>query len=714
MRSAWVAAWLFCGLSGGFLLFWHSTAVTYFQFIMVHAAAGFIALLVSLFFLFGRYGFQQRNVLNTILITLALLTQFVRVAIPAFDIISLSFSLAVAALLVIREIRIAIKIGKRWLDFSYLIVFFLTMMLFIFVLQMGVNPFSPFFYRFHGYFSVLVIFCGGLTGAVYLWQRGSPFWKHRAVTAGQIAAGLIFLTAGLISSYYKNHVWGDETDLRRPDVYCTYTGVKPSGAKTAGLPKYFVNESAGCRSCHPEISDQWRGSTHRFAVKNLFYQKVVREYVDEFGVERARFCINCHDPATALFGDLDAQYNAADGRMDNDEGVSCKACHIITKVDGRIGNGLIQVRAETPYPGFDDLAEKRKARQYTMAIAADPRAHIRNFRRRPFYQQSEYCISCHLVTMEGEGPDRPPSQLHTLFEQWEKSPWKDQLTCVECHLPTIQMDSNGYPFYDHRIFGSNNALHLLAIDPTPEELELIREMEAMTDRYLRGSLAVDLYSHVYDPRTQAFGRNPAGHINPVMTGSVYGRGRERFDRLQKYMGAGPMIGMTMTTAVSASELTIRLRSSNDRVGHNFPSGPIDVNEGWLALTVHDGNGRLLYRSGYLDERHYLEPNAHHLGCREVLDAEGRPVTHHQFWRIRKVIAPRVFKAKQVLEDEYRVAVPADAALPLKIEAAWRYRRIKQRIADWLFDGDGTTFPVFEINRIEKMVTSLADETPADQ
>lgn len=703
IRRLWIFLWSATALTGLPVLFWHSTEELYFRWIFFHAVIGLSAFLVGLAFLLRRYVTRNDRVSLGLLIT-AITLQSARILMPAIDILSLTFSIFTLLVITIREILGVPRGAKRALEYGYIALNTVTFLIFFMSLQMGRNPFAPFFYRSHGYFAVVAIFIAGMIGGLY-WRSRRREVTFRPVVVGVFFLCLLFLLAGLASSYYKNHYWDDETDLSSSGVYSTFDAAPPAVGRTAGLPKHFVNESAGCRNCHVELTDQWLGSTHRYAVKNRFYQKVIREYIVEFGVEAARFCINCHDPATVLSGDLQNQYNLINGRMDNTEGVSCKACHIITRVDSQIGNGLIRVRAEKPYPGFENLANEANKEKYFRAILADPRAHIRAFSRKRFYKTSEYCISCHLVTVRGTGADQPPMQLHTLFEQWEKSPWKDELTCAECHLPTFQMDRHGYPFYDHRILGSNNALHLLAIDPSPKEMELIRELETMTNSYLKGTLSRGFYEEVYDPRTKQFTRNPAGRINTFMTGFVYGRGGlERYHRLQQYMGSGPIIGMNLTAEVTDGVLAVNILSRNERVGHNFPSGPIDVNEGWLELTVRDATGKTIYHSGYLDERHYLEPNAHYLGCREALDAAGRPVTQHQFWRIRRVIGARVFKAKGTLTDDYRIPLPTDAVPPVKIEAAWQYRRVKQQIADWLFDGNGTTFPVLELNRVEQTVT----------
>ena len=57
-------------------------------------------------------------------------------------------------------------------------------------------------------------------------------------------------------------------------------------------------------------------------------------------------------------------------------------------------------------------------------------------------------------------------------------------------------------------------------------------------------------------------------------------------------------------------LTFDVVVRNAGVGHTFPGGTNDSNEGWLEFTIEDEEGNLLVASGEIGADGYLDPMAH--------------------------------------------------------------------------------------------------------
>ena len=63
---------------------------------------------------------------------------------------------------------------------------------------------------------------------------------------------------------------------------------------------------------------------------------------------------------------------------------------------------------------------------------------------------------------------------------------------------------------------------------------------------------------------------------------------------------------------------------NKGVGHTFPGGTNDSNEGWLEVSVVDEDGEVLVLSGALQDDGHVDPAAHFYKALMV-DKEGRPI-----------------------------------------------------------------------------------------
>ena len=561
----------------------------------------------------------------------------------------------------------------RYMDFAFVVLCLLTGL----NLTYACLPFLLVFHKIHGL--VLV--------ALPLWFV-LPRLRSMAVAARwRSAAALTLLVAVALPLYYAKQIWrGDETDLRRPDVHRTVERASQAG-QIRPLDAASLNGSAGCdgSDCHGVIVSQWRGSTHRFAVNNRFFQKEIELYIQMEGPENVRPCINCHDPVAALSRQGDAVY--AKGQMDNSEGISCKACHIITHVDRERGNGLYTVKAPERFPDAAYVRDTHKPKTLDAALPSDPRAHLRNYRRREYYRAGEYCITCHLVTLPDNGAPQGPMHLHTLFDQWQKSDWPQYQNCVDCHLPRFQLDENGYTFFDHRLMGINTDLGMNA-KPEAGDAPYIKQFTAFTEKFVAGTYEYCNYPLMAEPIGYKFAPDMEEKLSPFTLYSF--EDVRRFFATMYMLSGGPAVTLAVEvprTLRDGDKLDLRTVTTNARIGHNFPSGPIDVQETWLEALLQDSEGRVIAHIGGLDAVNRVDGAAPILGSRGIVDAQGNKLIHHEFWRAKRVVDKRVLAPRASLRDAITLAWPQAQPGRYTLLVRWNFRRMNQDIVDWVWPGE---------------------------
>jgi hypothetical protein len=427
------------------------------------------------------------------------------------------------------------------------------------------------------------------------------------------------------------------------------------------------SDGCGAAGCHEVLHQQWAGSAHRFAADNLFYRKVVEKFVQERGVDEAAFCANCHDPVRVLTGTVREAY--ADGLPPPGEGVGCVSCHAMVRVQKPPQNGLFTLRQPRRYPGRTVQARNRN-------IRLDPRAHrqdlVSNFR---LVETGDTCITCHRLVV---GPDIGAAQTFVL-QASAQPPWRAgaELTCGDCHMPTLTIPrSFEQAIYDHHLSGVNLDLALYAWGPDIDA-EALAVVRRNTEAFLGGTMDVT-----------GLEQEVRQYEIPIQTAAV--------------LREGGAVALTVRAERTATGLRVVTDTHNHRAGHPFPIGPFDLHEHWQEVVVTDADGAVLFHRGGLGEDLRVDPDAHRLGAVE-LDRSGKPLEHHRIWDLAGLEAERQIPRGGTVEDVYDIPLPPDATGPLTVHAAWRFRRANQDFVDWVFDGDGTTFPVHEMAAAEIVV-----------
>ncbi len=459
-----------------------------------------------------------------------------------------------------------------------------------------------------------------LTHVVMLWIRKVNAADAAAVLQagkrsflGQFGvASMVLIVAHLASTFmYEPAVTHNEF----PDDYSWKYGkdrpFAPSLVQTENnwaMDPTTLSGSRGCGSsgCHSEILEEWEPSAHRYASADVAFQAVQRLMLDDVGAEATRYCAGCHDPVALLSGNKNVNVEGLTS-IGADEGVSCIGCHAIVQTDIR-GNADYTMGQPARYIG------ERKEGSWNkwvsdFLIRAYPEQHKQSFAR-PLYKTAEYCGACHKQFIDEEVNQIGWVQLQNQYDNWRKSRWYHEgdatksISCRECHMPLVASndpasgDSGDYnrsskdgKHRSHRFLAANQVMPLLM------DLPGAQEHVELTEAWLRGEIEIP--------------------------------------EIAEKWTSGPVIRLDLVGPESVSpgeNVDVQVVVTNNKTGHGFPTGPLDIIRSWIELTVVDDQGNLVHELGVPDEGGNMAEEAMIFKA-EGIDKYGNDIDRHNLWEM---------------------------------------------------------------------------------
>ncbi|MCF6263187.1 MAG: tetratricopeptide repeat protein [Xanthomonadales bacterium] len=419
-----------------------------------------------------------------------------------------------------------------------------------------------------------------------------------------------------------------------------------------------------CVRCHQDSVEQWSVSAHRFAsFNNPFYRRTIEETRKKHGKKKSQFCGACHDPALLLSGIMLNDINPASAEAQ--AGLTCIACHGIATIDGRRGNGnYLFSTSASPYL-FSDTESSSLQLLHDYLLRAKPQAHKAQ-QLKPFFRQSEFCLTCHKVSLDRDVNDYRWLRGQNEYDSWHNSghahnqpmTWyepNNARQCQDCHMPFEQADmdvsAKSGKVRSHRFLAANTALPFLRRDNTS-----VRAIE----KFMQNDTL----------RTKIFAIHiPGRHL------------------------------ITDFTSVDLSQLAgesiqVDIIVRNLNVGHAFPGGTNDSNQAWLKFTVY-ADDKLLYSSGGLNSDGFVDPGAHFYNTL-LIDRNAKRIAHRNVLDIHTVVYNNVIGPGSVDIVRYSFTVPVlspGTALSFQAELLWR--KFNQTFTDFVFT-DKLNFPVTKI------------------
>jgi tetratricopeptide (TPR) repeat protein len=276
----------------------------------------------------------------------------------------------------------------------------------------------------------------------------------------------------------------------------------------------------------------------------------------------------------------------------------------------------------------------------------------------------EFCSTCHKVAL------LPPMNGYKWMRgQDHYDSWQDSgvsgfavrsfydppapKACRDCHLPPFRDDefgSRGGFVHDHAFPAANSGLPTVRGD---------REMETLTENFLKGSLTADVFAI------------------------------RRGDRV---FPIGPDLPRLVPGETVEVEVVVRTR----KLGHQYTNGTADSNETWVAFSGQNA-GRKLVESGTLDADGRLDAAADRLS-QLVLDHAGQPMDRRQPPDIHTSLYNNGIGPGADRLVRYRLAVPSDARGSVTLSAAVEYRKFSRDYSIFVGGAAAPALPVVEISR----------------
>jgi cytochrome c551/c552 len=537
-----------------------------------------------------------------------------------------------------------------------------------------------------------VVVSGIWLTAVGIWGRFTPYGWHIAHVAVGLLLGLaavLHLVRGLLRTHFPQAryrelaaavivlglalgVGGGILWYARRAPPARQVSFAPSNASTfhhRAIPASLLTGSAACGTCHQTIYKEWLPSTHHYSATDLFYQAVKDNYIRARGWKAVRYCAGCHEPVTLLSG---RRFHRITRGHIGAAGQSCAFCHLIRDTATR-GNANYVVIRPTPYL-FEQSHQPLLLAISDMLIRLHPQQHNADYNVKPA-QSALFCGTCHKQYISKRENGWGFVQLQDQYDSWKNGPWhtdpRKNLICEDCHMPAVRADDparNAAGFiHDHRILASNNYMAALL------HLPGARRQAKLVDRWMAGKTIIPAIA----------GKWPRGPIVPVM--------------LQ------PQGAFLPGHTARLQALVI-----NAKVGHEFPTGPLDVIESWLELVVTDAHGRRVFATGYVNapngpiQGKTVEFRSH------LLDRNAHPVYTHSLWNVVGATGKLVIPPGASYSHIFKFPLPRGVAGPLHCRLRLLYRKFNSNSQLQLFGPHPPPVPVMQISA----ATRIVDLSPA--
>jgi hypothetical protein len=485
-----------------------------------------------------------------------------------------------------------------------------------------------------------------------------------------------------------SYLYGEDRPFA-PSLARTSTGGAFDDRSLAG------SQSCGSAGCHTQILEEWLASAHRYSAMDTIFQAIQNVMAEQNGPESTRYCGGCHDPISLFSGTKNVFVDNLTNLTGYDEGVSCLVCHAIHETDLQ-GNANYVVERPSEYlwqwspGGVGKLASDFLIRTY-------PDEHKKLSKR--VYKAPEYCAACHKQFIDEEVNKVGWVQLQNQYDNWKASHWYHEgdatktVECRECHMPLVAStdpaagDTADYNrSADDRMHRSHRFIASNQLMPKLLDLEGWEKQHELTEQWLQGNFEIP--------------------------------------EIRDKWAEGPIVKLTIEApeqAAPGEEVPIRVVLTSNKVGHDYPTGPLDIIQSWVEIEVTDDAGNVVFASGRTDEKNFIEPGSF-LFKAEPVDQYGNLIDRHNLWemvgvRFRRAIFPGFSDTV-----EYKVDCPGSLGAPppetgvaamnrsievssgespgaLHVVATLKYRKVDQFLINFLFGEDsGITAPAVDLDR----------------
>ncbi|UUO05172.1 hypothetical protein M4951_17510 [Blastopirellula sp. J2-11] len=351
-----------------------------------------------------------------------------------------------------------------------------------------------------------------------------------------------------------------------------------------------------CASCHPKQYDEWSRSMHAYGQQSPIFEAFTLTLIERTGGTIGTFCTRCHTPVGIAMGETGSTRNVHRSRISL-EGVTCVTCHrrntVHFKASGRVPVTPGAVLDTCMFGPFDDSVSGPDT-------GTHPAAGF------PYMKSSQFCGECHDVT-SADGV-----RLEEAFSEWQNSPAaKMGQTCQSCHMGPVQGVS---------VADCNRPLGYAAVVPgMPQDSLPLRNL---TDHTFAGpdySLLPDTefpekLDWMYETDYRDWDSLTPYQKETLVSLRKKNRRSLRIADAKRYevlRNAAVIHVNSPATAKVGRKTDVRVDVESIMAGHSLPTGFTAERQVWVAITVRDPQGRVVFASGDLDNNADLRDDHSH-------------------------------------------------------------------------------------------------------
>ena len=444
--------------------------------------------------------------------------------------------------------------------------------------------------------------------------------------------------------------FGEPPPVRPPEGKFGYGLIATPGGGPLDAGDFLTNET--CAVCHERQARELGGSMHSASHEDPLYRRFAEATRREAGPKVYAYCSACHAPVGVAAGLIP---DAPDAELPAEVkgGVSCDTCHQIAMLTGSTGpwreEGNASFSFQTGRVRFGSTGEVVQNRLHTGE-------------KKDFFGKSEFCASCHTVIHPVNG-----LRIEHTYGEWKASVYaKNGVQCQDCHMASVE--------------------------------DAVQVAQTLKPVVRMGQSANDGPQRRVHPHYFVGGNADAEHL---------AQGPEHAKMAEARLKSAAKVELTLPQNVPAGgELRFEIAVHNVAAGHNLPTGVTELRQMWLDVSVLDGNGKSVFRSGQLDEHGELPSDALTFGAVAGNDA-GKPT--YKPWEMSRFLSNRTIPPKGVSHNKIAFRLPAAVKGPLTVEVRLLYRSAPPDVVTWLFPDKTYSPKTTEMTRAKGTVGVAAGE-----
>ncbi|MDF1792694.1 MAG: multiheme c-type cytochrome [Thalassobaculaceae bacterium] len=375
-----------------------------------------------------------------------------------------------------------------------------------------------------------------------------------------------------------------------------------------------------CATCHPKQYGEWSASQHAYAQLSPVFLTMQAAINAKTSGTNGDFCVRCHSPV-GMNLEESVYVSNFERHPTSREGVTCITCHRVDRNYGKISGRLAIVEGDLYEPVFGPRGDEELKRVLdapeTYRVSTDrdtPGRGIHTEVERFFPLTTPgFCATCHDVTLVNG------FRLEEAFAEYHQSPASQAgVTCQDCHMGKEQGVASGYEEGPAAIVGGeptrprklashffagpdHSILHpgLFPLNVKAQSFKTMREWMAFDDAAGWGTDAFENAAPRDAPFPEAWRSIDDRYDGRKIVEEQKRRLAKAEDRRLEVLRNGLALGEIRITA-AADDLSFSVTVRNITDGHAVPTGFDAERLMFLDVTVTNGDGAVVYRSGDRD------------------------------------------------------------------------------------------------------------------